>query len=304
MIVCRIFTMLFLMCVTACGMCSSLFPLFRRSYDVASMPIPYHHRDSVYYWYMEWTTAGAYPILNYSRAYNIARTCGTDRTCFIAASALSTAAIGMCGVACMMSATWIYAGFDSCLHAFIIFISFLSFVCYVAAVGLMSYVYINETCAGTVNHVVALKNASPKYAIAEGFILLCVAAGGMLIALVLEGLSFCVCTNTDDYCGGRPRDSAAVMDRHNSIIISDGSVVTAMKAANGGYLGSRTESSLSRARGETSMSRRSSTSNLSRTSSSSSISSNNSSRSSRSSHSSHPSLSSRPSRDGHRRPAR
>lgn len=293
MIVCRTFTLLFLMCVTACGVCSSLFPLFRRSYDVNILTPPqpvsstYNRREVIYYWYAENTTGGSYPSLNYSRSYNSARKCDTTRTYFVASAALSTAGAGLAGIATIMSAAWIYAGFDSCLHSFIVFVTFLAFACYLVTLALVCYLYLNDTCSNGVNHAVAFKNASPQFHLVEGFILMCIATGGLLIVLVLEALSFCLCTSTDDYCGGHDRggNDAAVpavstIDSTHSVVMRDGSVVTVSKPMS--LSRSNSSASIGRSRGETSMSRRASSESLSRTSSSSSIGSDNSSRSSRS----------------------
>lgn len=336
MIVCRTFTLLFLVCITACGVCSSLFPLFRRNYDVLAVSGPsstttttvspiqigssssgsssdttststttttaappastYHRREVVYYWYTENTTAGSYPTLSYTREYNSARACDTSKMYFVVASALSTAGTSLAGIACMMSAAWIYAGFDSCLHSFILFVTFLSFACYVVTVALVAFLYTNDTCKDSVDRATALKNASPKFNIVEGFILLCVAAGGTLVAMILEALSFCVCTDTDDYCGGRHRRNDADFSSYGddrSVLLSDGSVLTVRKPSSAYRSRAASSASVGRSRGESSMSRRSSSGSLSRTSSSSSIGSSDSSYSSRSS---------RSSRSGHRRP--
>ncbi|KAG5482332.1 hypothetical protein LSCM4_05585 [Leishmania orientalis] len=175
---------------TACMTCSILFPIFRKVTND-----PEKMRRTVYYWYMEMSTVrtshGSSETLT-RRYYTRDLPCQQAKIFYVASSAISVAAAGIGGVACLILACWTTAGYSFIVRFVGFLATFLSMACAGAVVGLSTYIFTQDFCAHDAAAIEYQK--APKkdgYAMVEGFGLACAAAGGFLIIAVIQLIGLC-----------------------------------------------------------------------------------------------------------------
>lgn len=223
MMCCRVFAFVLLLIFTACGVCSSLFPLFRATDGDAV--------SNIFYWYTETVKPGTDGSGTITvRHYNQDRVCSQNRIFFVVAAALSTAGAALGGVATLLAAMWV-CGRRMCLHHFITWVTFLSFACFAVTVALIVFSFLEGTCKNdAAANTSAIQDMKPKYEFGVGFMLMCAAAGGMLISLLYVVCSYCCdngtccCSNNkddldydDDVSERRRRLDSRTTSRHGSM---------------------------------------------------------------------------------------
>ncbi|CAJ1021138.1 hypothetical protein Q4I30_002460 [Leishmania utingensis] len=189
----RIIVLLLVITFTACMTCSILFPIFRK---VTSDPVEARH--TVRFWYKESTntitsTGSSGELIMRYYTHNLA--CQQARVLYVALSALSVAAAGISGVACLVIACWTTAGYNVSIGVVTLLLTSFAMASAVAVVGVTTYVYTHDFC---VNDPTAFEKSPQRdgYHLAEGFILLCAAAGGFLLMVMIQVIGFC--------CGCQP----------------------------------------------------------------------------------------------------
>lgn len=181
MLLTRIVVLIFAILLVACGVCATLFPLMRKK----GLVIDSHSLEKkVYLWYEEIHYKDGLTD-HYYRTYHRNSKCDGFKAAAMTGAALHVAACGVGGIICLLAAAHIYARKKVTICCFIMILSLVTFACFAVSVATVVFVFCADTCVNDeATRVVALRHQG--YTLVEGFILLCVAAFGFLIAMFLE----------------------------------------------------------------------------------------------------------------------
>ncbi|KPA77828.1 hypothetical protein ABB37_06642 [Leptomonas pyrrhocoris] len=184
MICTRVLLCILMMLFTACGVCAALFPLMRRTgRDDASHKVKYE----VYLWYTESKYTDAKTHV-YERIYHRQRNCGEFRTAAVAGAALDVVGCGVGAIACILAAVHICARVKFHLCCTLMVLCFVAFATLVASLATVVFTFRGDSCPNDTANAMRSFHGQ-DYKLVEGFILLCIAAGGFFITTFLEMLS-------------------------------------------------------------------------------------------------------------------
>ncbi|KAK7198790.1 hypothetical protein NESM_000844500 [Novymonas esmeraldas] len=193
----RIVVLILTIIFTACMTCSILFPAFRNS---AKNSDGRTVRRTYYFWYTETTTSGTTTTTASTNDFAFAGTarnyvrnfeCRQARALYTALSAVSVAAAGLGGIACLVLACWTTAGHNVSIGAVAAGTTFLAMACAAATVGLAAFVYTHDFCSPPSTAAKVPSPHSDAFKLVEGFGLACAATGGFLIAFIAQVVGLC-----------------------------------------------------------------------------------------------------------------
>lgn len=193
MLCCRVLLLVAVMLLTACMTCSILFPVLRKTETDTSGSVT--TRETVYYWYWETSnssTATSGTPAPVRRRYTRDLDCDRARAFYTASSALSVSAAGLGGVTALVISCWSAAGFNYSIGVSALLLTFLTMACAVVVLAFTVYGYTNGFCDDDAQPI-AGSTKEGGYKLVEGFILLCVAAGGLFLLTVAEAIGLCCC---------------------------------------------------------------------------------------------------------------
>ncbi|KAG5481970.1 hypothetical protein LSCM1_05682 [Leishmania martiniquensis] len=142
---------------------------------------------AVYLWYEEIKyTIGRE---HYSfRAYHRYHRCDGFRAAAVLSAALDVAACGLGALICLLAAAHLCAQTKFSICCSIMVLCFVTFACLAVSVAAIVFLYCTDMCVNEdAKRAVALRDQG--FILEEGFIFICVAAGGFFIAVFLEVFS-------------------------------------------------------------------------------------------------------------------
>ncbi|KAG5482499.1 hypothetical protein CUR178_05639 [Leishmania enriettii] len=180
MLLTRIVVLIFVTLLVACGVCAALFPLMRRRGTTNG----HAWRTAVYLWYEEVTyTIGKN---HYStRAYHHHGKCDGFRIAAVLAAALDATACILGAIVCLLAAAHLYARTKFSICCSIMVLCLVTFASFAVSVAAIVFLFRADFCVNDeTKRMLALRDEG--YTLEEGFIFLCVAAGGFLVAVFVE----------------------------------------------------------------------------------------------------------------------
>ncbi|AIN96921.1 hypothetical protein LPMP_160470 [Leishmania panamensis] len=177
----RVLVLIFVLLLAACGVCAALFPLMRTKGPM----IDGHPSERVVFLWYEETKFTVGPAHYYTRTYHRNSTCDGFKTAALASAALDVAGCGLAGIIGLLAAAHLCSRMKFSICCSIMVLCFVAFACFVASVATVIFTFFTDTCVNdNATRVVALRDQG--FVLVEGFIFLCIAAGGFLIAVFVE----------------------------------------------------------------------------------------------------------------------